>query len=82
MSQEAAIYYYAGALRHPGTNLSTSITGDCSHRHRSQAAAARCIAQTDAAIRRGHGQYAHSGRQIVSVRADGSRSIVPFGDEA
>ena len=67
-------YYVAGALFVPGTNLTSNVTGDCAHKHRTATAARQCIARHDAAIKRGHGNNAYSDRKVIMVSGD--RSVV------
>lgn len=69
-------YFIAGSARIPGTNLDSNVTGSCSHRHRTAAAAQACIDATDRSIKRGHGQYAYCDRVVVAVGRDGSRTVL------
>jgi hypothetical protein len=69
-------HYIAGALRHPGTTIPANVTGECSHKHRSADAAAKCIAAHDAAIKRGHGRNAYSDRKVIAVDVNGKRTVV------
>lgn len=57
--------YRAGAPWHPSTMLPSNVTGECSHQHRSVAAAERCIASHDSSIKNGHGRNASSDRSVM-----------------
>lgn len=61
------ITYYAGAAPLPGTSVTSNVTGNCGHRHRSAEAAEACIAATDRAIKRYYGQNSYCDR-VVMVR--------------
>ena len=62
-----SVYYVAGSVHHPGTTLPRNVTGECPHRHRTIAGAARCIEAHDRAIKQGHGPHAFSDRQVIEV---------------
>jgi|CXWL01.1.fsa_nt_gi hypothetical protein len=72
-------WYIAGGHNHPGTNLPANVTGDCPHRHRTSAAAQRCIDSMDAAVKRGHGRNAYADRIVIEV-IDGRKVRRVFGE--
>lgn len=76
-------FYKAGSLFIPGTRMNSNVTGDCSHKHRTIEGARRCIAATDAAIKRGHGPNCYCDRIVVECEDTGSafggrRWVVPL----